>query len=179
MKLKSEERTLYWQACSTPVIEMAICTDSMVVVEIVTGKSREDVAERMALRHSGITYQESSVGNLACTQLQEYFSGRRRDFSVPVELAGVSPFARRVLTVLQKLPFGETVSYGELAAHAGNPLAARAVGRIMANNHLPIIIPCHRVIGKNGSMTGYSGGDGIRTKEWLLNFERRCLAESD
>lgn len=179
MKTITEGLINSWQVCSTPISELAICTDSKSVLQIISGKSKESLAEKLALQHAQMTYQESPVGNLACTQLQEYFSGKRQEFSVPVELGNLSPFARQVLTTLQKLPFGETLSYGELAANAGNPLAARAVGRIMANNHLPIIIPCHRVIGKNGSMTGYSGGDGIRTKEWLLNFERQCLAESD
>lgn len=177
MKALTEGLNQRWQVCSTPVSELAICTDLKVVLQIISAKDKESLAEKMALQHAEIYYQESPVGNLVCTQLQEYFAGNRREFSVPVELGNLSPFARQVLTTLQKLPFGETLSYGELAANAGNPLAARAVGRIMANNQLPIIIPCHRVIGKNGSMTGYSGGDGIRTKEWLLNFEQQCLAE--
>ena len=179
MKSITKDSIPHWQVCSTPVSELAICADSKSVLQIVSAKDKESLAEKMALQHSEICYQESPVGNLACTQLQEYFAGKRQEFSLPVELGNLSPFARQVLSTLQKLPFGETLSYGELAANAGNPLAARAVGRIMANNHLPIIIPCHRVIGKNGSMTGYSGGDGIRTKEWLLNFEKQRLAESD
>ena len=177
MKSIAKDSIQHWQVCSTPVSELAICTNSKAVLQIISEKNKDSLAEKMALQHADIFYQESPVGNLACTQLQEYFDGERQEFSVPVELGCLSPFARQVLTTLQKLPFGATLSYGELAANAGNPLAARAVGRIMANNHLPIIIPCHRVIGKNGSMTGYSGGDGIRTKEWLLNFEKQCLAE--
>jgi len=77
---------------------------------------------------------------------------------------------------LQTVPFATTVSYGDLAAMVGKPRAARAVGRVMAINPLPLIVPCHRVVGRNGDLVGYSGGGGLVTKEWLLAFELKVVA---
>jgi methylated-DNA-[protein]-cysteine S-methyltransferase len=105
-------------------------------------------------------------------QLAHYFVGRLRIFRLPVDLSGLPPFTRRVLETLQTVPYGATITYGELAARVGNPGAARAVGRAMATNPLPIIIPCHRVIAVGGKLCGYSGGGGVNTKQWLLAFEQ-------
>jgi len=104
-------------------------------------------------------------------QLQEYFGGTRRSFSVEIDLAGCSAFTQRVLRELARVPYGEQISYGELATRCGSPRAARGVGRAMASNPLPLILPCHRVVGAGGKLTGYSGGSGLATKVWLLEFE--------
>lgn len=108
-------------------------------------------------------------------ELAAYFSGCLRNFSVPIDLERQSDFSRRVLGALLRVGYGETVTYGELALRAGYPRAARAVGRVMARNPVPIVIPCHRVVGCGGKMTGYSGGHGIETKEWLLAHEQQVL----
>lgn len=105
-------------------------------------------------------------------ELIHYFSGELRSFSVKIDLSPWQGFTARVYDVLRAVPYGETMTYGELARRAGQPSAARAVGRIMASNPLPIIVPCHRVIAASGAMTGYSGGDGIATKIFLLNHEK-------
>lgn len=105
-------------------------------------------------------------------QLQQYFAGRRRCFHLPIDLSGLPAFTRRVLEILQAVPFGASITYGELAARAGTPGAARAVGQAMAANPLPIIIPCHRVLAVGGKLGGYSGGGGVNTKAWLLRFEQ-------
>ncbi|MDD5087716.1 MAG: methylated-DNA--[protein]-cysteine S-methyltransferase [bacterium] len=101
-------------------------------------------------------------------QLIEYFSGTRRDFDLPVAPVGTD-FQHRIWNVLQHIPFGETRSYGEVAKAAGNPSASRAVGAACRSNPLPIIIPCHRVVGMNGRLTGFGGG--LERKAWLLNHE--------
>lgn len=106
-------------------------------------------------------------------QLDEYFAGTRQRFDLTVDTTGLSAFAQHILTELRQIPYGTVITYGELAARAGFPRAARAVGRVMAGNRLPILIPCHRVIGKSGAMTGYSGGAGVPTKQWLLRHEQR------
>jgi methylated-DNA-[protein]-cysteine S-methyltransferase len=106
-------------------------------------------------------------------QLDEYFEGKRQRFDLAVDLALQADFNRRVLRELARVPFGEVVTYGELAARAARPRAARAVGTVMNRNPLPIVLPCHRVIGANGKLVGYGGG--LDRKESLLRLEGALL----
>ena len=108
----------------------------------------------------------------ALAQLREYFAGKRRAFDVPVDPDGTE-FQRRVWAAMAAIPFGETRSYGSIAAELGAPDKARAVGAAAGANPIPIIIPCHRVIGTDGSLTGYGGG--LRMKVWLLRHEGALL----
>jgi|HubBroStandDraft_5_1064220.scaffolds.fasta_scaffold268992_1 methylated-DNA-[protein]-cysteine S-methyltransferase len=119
-------------------------------------------------------WQESSRGPLAqaARQLTEYFAGKRTDFDLPLAPEGTE-FQRSVWRRLQEIPYGETISYGELARRVGNPKASRAVGAANGQNPIPIVIPCHRVIGANGKLTGFGGG--LPTKEALLALEARQL----
>jgi methylated-DNA-[protein]-cysteine S-methyltransferase len=103
------------------------------------------------------------------SQLEEYFKGTRREFELPLAPDG-TPFQQRVWQALLDIPYGETISYGELAARIGQRSASRAVGLANGSNPIPIVIPCHRVIGSNGKLTGYGGGLAI--KERLLALER-------
>lgn len=104
----------------------------------------------------------------ARVQLQEYFAGQRRHFELDLAPQG-TPFQQSVWQQLQRIPFGQTWSYRQLAEHLGKPKAMRAVGLANGRNPLPIVIPCHRVIGADGSMTGFGGG--IPTKQFLLRLE--------
>lgn len=104
-------------------------------------------------------------------QLREYFDGTRKEFDLRLAEIG-TPFQRRVWQLLVNIPFGETRTYGQLAAILGNPHASRAVGRANATNPIPIVVPCHRVIGSTGSLTGFAGG--LDTKRRLLDFELRA-----
>jgi len=108
-------------------------------------------------------------------QLQEYFAGARTEFDLKLAPSG-TPFQQAVLEALQQIPYGETCSYGEIAARIGKPSAVRAVGAANGRNPLPIIIPCHRVIGSNGSLTGFGGG--LPTKRFLLDLEREARPPS-
>jgi methylated-DNA-[protein]-cysteine S-methyltransferase len=103
-------------------------------------------------------------------ELDEYFAGTRREFTVSLSAAG-TPFQRKVWTALQTIGYGQTWSYGELAVAIGRPAAARAVGAANGKNPIPIIIPCHRVIGASGALVGFGGG--LPTKQWLLAHESR------
>jgi methylated-DNA-[protein]-cysteine S-methyltransferase len=105
-----------------------------------------------------------------CRQLTEYFANQRQEFDLPVEAAGTA-FQQSVWRELQRIPFGETISYGELARRIEQPAASRAVGRANGRNPISIIIPCHRVIGANGTLTGFGGG--LDRKRWLLAHESR------
>ena len=104
----------------------------------------------------------------ASAQLETYFAGERKQFDLPLAMAG-TPFQQRVWRELCEIPYGETISYGELARRVGKPGSARAVGLANGRNPVAIIVPCHRVIGSNGKLTGYGGG--LDRKAWLLDHE--------
>ncbi|UWE08055.1 methylated-DNA--[protein]-cysteine S-methyltransferase [Actinacidiphila bryophytorum] len=104
-------------------------------------------------------------------QMTAYFAGDITDFDIDLSTSG-TPFQRRVWAALCDIPYGETVSYGELAAALGRPTASRAVGLANGKNPISIVVPCHRVVGADGSMTGYGGG--LERKRWLLSFESRA-----
>lgn len=117
----------------------------------------------------------SSVGSSkvlddAGKQLALYLKGSLPMFSLPLKVSG-TPFQLAVWKAIAKVPFGKTVSYGKIAAAIGKPLAARAVGAAVGANPTPLLVGCHRVLGSNGSLTGYSGGQGIKTKKLLLEHE--------
>jgi methylated-DNA-[protein]-cysteine S-methyltransferase len=112
--------------------------------------------------------REPVLGRAAC-ELREYFAGERREFSVPLDFTGTA-FQNKVWQALRTIPFGETRTYGELAAQIGAPKASRAVGAANGRNPIPIILPCHRVIGASGSLTGFGGG--LPMKKQLLAHER-------
>jgi methylated-DNA-[protein]-cysteine S-methyltransferase len=106
-------------------------------------------------------------------ELDEYFEGRRRTFDLDLDLRTAPDYHRRVLAELAQVGYGHTTTYGTLAAKTGNPRAARAVGTVMNRNPIPIVLPCHRVVGANGSLTGYGGG--LDRKELLLRLEGAIL----
>jgi methylated-DNA-[protein]-cysteine S-methyltransferase len=106
-------------------------------------------------------------------ELDEYFSGQRRSFDLSIDLRGAAPFTAEVLDQLARVPYGQTATYGELASRVGHPRAARAVGTVMNRNPVPIVLPCHRVVGASGSLVGYGGG--LERKEQLLRLEGALL----
>ena len=114
--------------------------------------------------------RSDAILDRAVEQLEEYFAGHRHDFDLPISLAGTA-FQLAVWEQLVALDWGEVVSYGELGQATGRATAGRAVGGAVGANPIPIIVPCHRVLGSDGRITGYSGGDGIPTKSWLLTHE--------
>jgi methylated-DNA-[protein]-cysteine S-methyltransferase len=116
-----------------------------------------------------------SAGSVDATrrQLDEYFAGTRDSFALDVDLRAAAPFAQHVLRELAQVPYGHTTTYGALAAKVGSPRAARAVGSVMHSNPIPIVLPCHRVVGSSGSLTGYAGG--LHIKERLLRLEGALL----
>jgi methylated-DNA-[protein]-cysteine S-methyltransferase len=135
--------------------------------ELIVGLTIERDGE---LAHDETPAKSSAVIKRAVTQLGEYFAGKRREFSVPVSLAG-TPFQNSVWNALAEIPFGAVRSYGDVGMTTGHSSAGRAVGGAVGANPIPIIIPCHRVLASDGRITGYSGGNGIPTKVWLLDHE--------
>ena len=114
----------------------------------------------------------NAVLDLAAEQLGQYFEGRRRRFELPLELRGTE-FQQQAWTALADIPFGETSTYGKQAVAIGRPRAIRAIGSANGRNPLSIVLPCHRVVGADGSLTGFAGG--LDTKRWLLDHEAEVL----
>ena len=112
----------------------------------------------------------------AWRQMEEYFAGARRDFSLATKATG-SPFSERVWQELRLIPYGETATYAEIAQRIGNPRAMRAVGLASGRNPISIVVPCHRVIGANGTLTGYGGG--LERKRFLLGLEANAICPSE
>jgi len=104
-------------------------------------------------------------------ELREYLAGQRRAFTFQIDWSIFGPFKREALKATIEIPYGETRTYHQLAVQLGRPRAARAIGRAEATNPMPLVIPCHRVLGSDGKLHGYGGGQGLQTKEWLLRLE--------
>ena len=108
-------------------------------------------------------------------QLADYCKGKNVGFTAGLDLSGLTPFTQKVLRTLAKVPYGKTITYGELAKRAGSAKAARAVGNILAKNPLPIVVPCHRVVAGDGNLGGFSAPGGVKVKRRLLLMEDNCL----
>jgi methylated-DNA-[protein]-cysteine S-methyltransferase len=133
----------------------------------------ERLAEQLARTFGTRVLRAPKAVDPVVRELDEYFEGRRQSFDLPVDLRGRTDFSRAVLEKLARVPFGEVTTYGTLAAQAGRPRAARAVGTIMNRNPIPIVLPCHRVIGASGDLVGYGGG--LDRKRQLLDLESADL----
>jgi methylated-DNA-[protein]-cysteine S-methyltransferase len=157
----------------TPVGPLLVAATSRGVARIFFDPDPDRHLDRLARTFGSRVLRSAPVVDPARRQLDEYFSGRRSAFELDVDLRVDAPFARHVLDELARVPFGHTTTYGALAAKVGAPRAARAVGTVMNRNPIPIVLPCHRVVGANGSLTGYGGG--LPVKEHLLRLEGALL----
>lgn len=154
-----------WTIVTSPVGALRISTDGRAVIAVefephgpATGRRDDDQPVLCA----------------AAAQMQEYFAGQRREFDLPLAPRGTE-FQRRVWQALRAIPYGQTATYGQVASRIGlNPATtSRAVGRANGSNPLPVLVPCHRVIGANGTLTGFAGG--LPRKQWLLDLEAARL----
>jgi len=153
---------MYYCYLGTPIGELLLAgdDDALCLVGFPEGSMRKDPEPDWI-------YNEKPFA-AARQQLTEYFAGERREFDLPLKLNGTE-FQMSVLRALQQIPYGETTSYAEIAERVGRPKAVRAVGAANGRNPIPIIVPCHRVIGSHGELTGFGGG--LDTKEALLRLE--------
>jgi methylated-DNA-[protein]-cysteine S-methyltransferase len=156
---------IYFTTYESPIQSLRLVSDGRSLVGLYM------MSEKHALLPEGDWLEEDWVAPFPETkqQLMEYFSGTLTEFDLPMQLYGTA-FQQRVWEVLKTIPYGVTISYGELAQQIGQPNASRAVGLANGKNPISIVVPCHRVIGANGKLTGYGGG--IERKQWLLNHER-------
>jgi methylated-DNA-[protein]-cysteine S-methyltransferase len=148
----------------TPVGKLAIVASEVAITEL------EFLSPKSSLRDFSNSPYAKALVDLAATELGEYFEGKRKQFDFKLEPTGTK-FQKQVWLQIQKVPFGETVSYGAIAKALRKPNAARAVGGAVGANPIPILIACHRVMGSSGDLTGYSGGNGLPTKKKLLELE--------
>jgi methylated-DNA-[protein]-cysteine S-methyltransferase len=156
----------------SPIGMLDLCAEDDQLVELWLPDRADPARDRAADRAVPAGHRRSAVLQLAAAQLTEYFAGQRRDFDLPLAPQGTD-FQREVWRALAQIPFGITCSYGELARAIGRPAASRAVGAANGRNPIAIILPCHRVIGASGELTGYGGG--LPMKRWLLDHERACV----
>lgn len=147
----------------SPIGRIALHSDGEAV-------TRLEIAMKGRLTTDGAADSPTPLLMRTAKELAQYFAGRRTDFTVPVRLIG-TPFQMAIWQQLRAIPFGDVRGYGELGRAAGRPAAGRAVGGAVGANPVPLLVPCHRVLASDARITGYSAGDGIRTKIWLLDHE--------
>jgi methylated-DNA-[protein]-cysteine S-methyltransferase len=157
----------------TPVGTLLVGVTDRGVCRISFDSDPEHHLEELARLYGPRVLRSSKPVERLRRELDEYFEGRRQTFDIETDVRGVPAYYRRVLDELARVEYGHTTTYGALAALTGNPRAARAVGTVMNRNPIPIVLPCHRVIGASGSLTGYGGG--LDRKEWLLRLEGAIL----
>lgn len=160
--------TLYFDTVPTPIGELLLLGDSTGLTWIDLPQARRPIARDPAWIRDSAAFAD------ARRQFDEYFAGTRTAFDLPLSPRGTA-FQTRVWSALRDIDYGDTISYAELARRIDNPRAVRAVGLANGANPLSIVVPCHRVIGANGSLTGYGGG--LEAKRWLLDMERRRSEE--
>ena len=151
-----------YDVVQTPIDRLVVASDGSAIIGVWMANAEPDDVSWADRRG------EDSLLDEARRQLVAYFAGRLRAFDLPLAPNGTE-FQRRVWTELTKIPFGATISYARLARRVSNAAAVRAVGAANGRNPIPIIVPCHRVIGSDGSLTGFGGG--LARKQWLLNHE--------
>ncbi len=166
-------RQLARAVIESPIGELTILASDDAVVAIRFGN--EPVPSRPTLDVVDVEPGAHAIVDEAARQLDEYFEGERLEFELPLEPSG-TPFQLDAWTALRAIPFGETISYGEQARRLGDRNKSRAVGAANGKNPIPIVVPCHRVVGANGHLTGFGGG--IEVKAWLLDHEMRVRARS-
>jgi methylated-DNA-[protein]-cysteine S-methyltransferase len=153
----------------TPIGPLLVGVTDHGVCKISFDADPEHHLEALARRYGPRVLRSAKPVERVRRELDEYFAGRRQHFDLDVDTRFLQTFNRRVLEELARVEYGTTTTYGMLAALAGNPRAARAVGTVMNRNPIPIVLPCHRVVGASGALTGYAGG--LERKERLLRLE--------
>jgi methylated-DNA-[protein]-cysteine S-methyltransferase len=160
---------------NTPLGDLRIAVSDLGLVAVEWAESQPELFTYL-LRLKRSVEQNQKMIHPYAKELTEYLKGKRRDFTFAIDWTTLKPFQLKTLKAVYAIPYGETQTYADIAMQIGHPNAYRAVGRANATNPMPLVIPCHRVIGKDGKLHGYGGGDGLPTKEWLLKMEGAVMA---
>lgn len=163
---------------NTPIgiIWVAASTRGLVAISLWDDEPRF-LAEvnRLTDEHLDLAADPGPIVTAALTEIDAYLRGELREFTAPIDWSILKPFQREALELVYAVPYGQKTSYGAIADKMGKPGAVRAVGQANANNPIPIIIPCHRILGADGKLHGYGARGGIETKAWLLRLEGSWL----
>jgi methylated-DNA-[protein]-cysteine S-methyltransferase len=157
---------------SSPIGPLWVAVSDQGLVAVEWSMSQAEFSQQVEMRfHAVASYSEDRTA-APLSQIREYLAGSRREFELPLDLSSCTKFQHQVLTTTFQIPYGHTATYKEIAMQVGKPNAARAVGRVQATNPIPLVVPCHRVLGSDGSLHGYGGPGGIKLKAWLLDMEQ-------
>ena len=167
------EKVAYTEIDS-PIGPLLVAATQVGLIRIVFDNGQWDAALEDLGRRVGPVVEDRAPLAAVLAQLDEYFAGQRQEFTVDVDLRLANGFRRTALEHLRTIPYGETESYAEVAEAAGSPRAMRAVGSACANNPVPLVIPCHRVVRSDGTLGGYGGG--LKIKSTLLEMEEKAAA---
>ena len=177
--MSTTTQPLFRTTMSSPIGLLTLVANDHAIVAICWDEETPDahnpVDRKLGDEFVDVSTGEHSALDKAVEQLGEYFEGKRVDFDLPLDPDG-TPFQRQAWDALVKIPFGETISYGEQAVMLGDKNKSRAVGAANGKNPIPIVVPCHRVVGSNGHLTGFAGG--LNVKAWLLDHEFKVRTES-
>jgi O-6-methylguanine DNA methyltransferase len=160
----------------TPIGKLWLAVSDLGLVAIESGLTQAEFEAYLVKRFKRTIEVAPERIRAAAGQLNKYLSGQQRAFTLDIDWTVLRPFQESVLRATYAIPYGETRTYKDIAERIGRPHAARAVGRAEATNPMPLVLPCHRVIGADGKLLGYGLGEGVRTKEWLLQMEGAVLA---
>ena len=159
------------ETAETAIGKLWLACSDLGLVAVESGLTRAEFEAYLSKRFKQAVEFAPKRVREASGQLKEYLAGERRAFTLVVDWTVLHPFQQSVLKATYEIPYGETRTYKEIAEHIGKPHAARAVGRAEATNPMPLVLPCHRVIGVDGKLHGYGLAEGVKTKEWLLKLE--------
>ena len=159
----------------TPLGDFRLAASNLGLLAIGWASAQPEFDARLARLKRPIQPDQKKLAPYA-KELREYLNGKRTAFTIPIDWNFLTSFQREALQVVFRIPYGETRTYIDIAREIDRPHAYRAVGAANAMNPMPLVIPCHRVIGMDGKLHGYGGGEGLKTKEWLLKMEGAVMA---
>ena len=159
----------------TPLGDLRLAASDLGLLAVEWSDSRPELDSYLARLKRPMEENREKLGPYL-DELLAYTRGKLRKFTFEIDWPSLRPFQRKAMQAVYAIPYGETRTYSQIAVQIGHPNAPRAVGRANATNPMPLVIPCHRLIGTDGKLHGYGGGEGLKTKEWLLKMEGAILS---